>query len=134
MTDDRYDVVALRDFARDLFLAAGLSPNHAGPVAFYLVEADLMGHDTHGLALAPWYLQHIADGTVACEGEPETISDRGAAVAWRGRWLPGAFLTVRAIDLAVKRARSTAPARSLWAMRITSVHWPPICTAPPIRA
>ncbi|MGL4309836.1 MAG: Ldh family oxidoreductase [Paracoccaceae bacterium] len=105
MTSTRYDVTALRNFAQDLFIAAGLAPTHAEPVAQYLVEADLMGHDTHGLALAPWYLQHIADGIVAREGEPETLSDRGAAVAWRGRRLPGAFLTFRALDLAISRAR-----------------------------
>lgn len=104
MTLPRYDVPALVTFAETLFTAAGLAPGHAAPVARYLVEADLMGHDTHGLALAAWYLAHIEDGTVARDGEPETISDKGAAVAWGGRRLPGAFLATRALDLAVDRA------------------------------
>jgi len=59
-------------------------------VARYLVEADLMGHTTHGLALAPWYLQSIADGVMTKAGDPEVVSDRGAAICWRGRRLPGA--------------------------------------------
>lgn len=100
----RYDAAGLRAFALDLFSAAGLAPGPAADVAYYLVEADLMGHDTHGLALAAWYLQHIADGTVLRDGDPETLSDKGAAVAWAGRRLPGAHLTARALDLAVARA------------------------------
>jgi LDH2 family malate/lactate/ureidoglycolate dehydrogenase len=104
MTLPCYDVPTLLVFATDLFRRAGLAPSHAAPVARYLVEADLMGHDTHGLALAAWYLGHIEDGTVAREGEPEIVSDKGAAIAWAGRRLPGAYLVSRALDLALDRA------------------------------
>lgn len=100
----RYDATQMESFALALFTAAGLAPSHAAPVARYLVEADLMGHDTHGLALAAWYLGHIADGTVARDGAPEILSDKGAAVAWAGRRLPGAYLVSRALDLAIDRA------------------------------
>jgi L-lactate dehydrogenase len=63
-----------------------------------------MGHTTHGLALAPWYLQGIADGVMRREGEPEVLSDRGPAIAWNGRRLPGAWLTSEAVKLACDRA------------------------------
>jgi LDH2 family malate/lactate/ureidoglycolate dehydrogenase len=104
MTPARYDVAALRLFALILFTRAGLQPDMAAEVSHYLIEADLMGHDTHGLALAPWYLDHITQGILNCEGAPEVISDRGAAVCWRGGRLPGAWLTVQALDLAIERA------------------------------
>lgn len=100
----RHDATAVQDFARALFTAAGLPPDLAAPIAHYLVEADLMGHDTHGLALAPWYLQNIADGTMARDGLPSVLRDKGAAVAWRGNRLPGAWLVVQALDLAIARA------------------------------
>lgn len=102
----RYDAATLQSFAKDLFIAAGLDTTLAAPVACYLVEADLMGHDTHGLALAPGYLAQIADGTVRRTGAPQTISDKGAAVCWRGHRLPGAALVVQAIDLAIARAEA----------------------------
>lgn len=47
------DASALRDFAGAIFTTAGLAPELAQCVAHYLDEADLMGHATHGLALAP---------------------------------------------------------------------------------
>ena len=70
------------------------------------MEADLMGHTTHGLQLAGGYLQEIADGQMKAVGEPGIVADRGAAVTWDGGALPGVWLTVRAVDLAVERARS----------------------------
>lgn len=102
--DIRYTPEALRAFTRDVFLAAGLEDTKAAAVAHYLVEADLLGHTTHGLALAGWYLQSIADGVMTRAGEPEIVSDRGPAIAWRGRRLPGAWLTSEAVKLACKRA------------------------------
>ncbi len=102
--DIRYTPEALRAFTRDVFLAAGLEDAKAAAVAHYLVEADLLGHTTHGLALAGWYLQSIADGVMTRAGEPEIVSDRGPAIAWRGRRLPGAWLTSEAVKLACERA------------------------------
>ena len=37
-------------------------------------------------------------------GEPEVVADRGAAVTWDGRRLPGVWLAAKAADLAVERA------------------------------
>lgn len=102
----RFSVADLLDFAQTLFAAGGLEPDKARAVAKYLVEADLMGHSTHGLALAGWYLQSIADGVMARSGAPETLSDRGPVVAWRGRRLPGAWLASEAVKLGCARART----------------------------
>ncbi|MET0962910.1 MAG: Ldh family oxidoreductase [Noviherbaspirillum sp.] len=99
----RFDYPALRSFAAALFSAAGLDMDKAQTIAEILVEADLMGHSTHGLALAPWYVDAMESGAVTLEGEPEIVSDRGACVLWNGRRLPGAWLTARAVDLAVAR-------------------------------
>ena len=104
MPDARYDLAELRAFARAVFTAAGLAPDLAAPVATYLVAADAMGHTTHGLALATWYLDHIADGTVTRDGSPEVLRDKAAAVCWDGRRLPGAYLAERAVLRAIAGA------------------------------
>lgn len=103
MTEPLYDHAALVGFATALFEAAGLDAEKAGTTAHYLVEADLMGHDTHGLAQAPGYLGAIQDGSMTRTGEPETVRDHGAVMTWDGRRLPGLWLTVRAIDAALDR-------------------------------
>ena len=104
MAEPHYQPAALAGFAEALFSAAGLERDKAAAVGKYLVEADLMGHTTHGLALATWYLQSIADGVMLKGGDPEVISDRGAAICWDGRRLPGAWLTSQAVALASDRA------------------------------
>lgn len=95
----------LREFACELFTAAGLAQDKAGAVSHYLVEGDLLGHSTHGLALAPWYLQSIKDGVMKRDGAPSVISDRGAAICWRGERLPGAWLVSEGVRLCISRAR-----------------------------
>lgn len=95
----------LRTYAAALLRAAALAPDRAEVVADVLVEGDLLGHDTHGLAQLPGYLGALAAGTMAAAGEPSTASDRGAAILWDGQRLPGPWLVVQAIALATERAR-----------------------------
>src|SRR5437660_764228 len=54
---------ALLDIAGRIFTAAGSEPDEARTIADYLVEANLRGHDSHGVGLIPNYLQHLAGGT-----------------------------------------------------------------------
>lgn len=96
---------ALRAYATALLRGVGLAQDRAATVADVLVEGDLLGHDTHGLAQLPGYLGALAAGTMAASGDPAVVSDRGAAVLWDGRRLPGPWLVVEGITLALARAR-----------------------------
>ena len=104
MNPVRHGVADLIAYADALFAAAGCDGDKPAAIAAGLVEADLLGHTTHGLQLAPAYLAELQSGGMAAVGEPEGVSDRGAAVAWDGRRLPGVWLTTRAVDLACERA------------------------------
>lgn len=101
----RYKVDDLLSFANGLFRKAGCDDDKAATIAQGLVEADLLGHTTHGLQLAPAYLAELESGRMTAVGEPLTINDRGATVTWDGQKLPGIWLAARAVDLAVGRAR-----------------------------
>lgn len=104
MTEPRYRAEELIAFATALFAAAGCDGDKPRVIAEGLVEADLLGHTTHGLQLAPAYLADLESGAMAATGEPDVVADRGACVTWDGRRLPGVWLTARAIDLACDRA------------------------------
>lgn len=101
----RYDAEALRRFAAALLAQAGLDARISEVVADTLVEGDLLGHDTHGLALLAPYLKELESGDMAHAGEPETLSDRGASLLWNGRRLPGPWLVRRGIETLAPRAR-----------------------------
>jgi LDH2 family malate/lactate/ureidoglycolate dehydrogenase len=99
-----FRVQALLDFAQQLLTNAGLPEEKADAVAQILVEGDLMGHDTHGLALLAPYLGELERGTMTRDGDPEVVADAPAAVTWDGRRLPGPWLVLQAMDVATERA------------------------------
>ncbi len=105
MTSVTYRADALITFAAGLLAAAGLANDRADAVASILVEGDLMGHSTHGLALLPGYLAELESGGMARDGEPSVVADALAAVTWDGGRLPGPWLVLQAMALATERAR-----------------------------
>jgi L-lactate dehydrogenase len=99
----KFDAVALRQFGEALLVASGLAADRARDVAEVLLEGDLLGHTTHGLALLPAYLKALKDDTMEKRGEPMVVADHDAALTWDGRYLPGPWLVRRAIHVARKR-------------------------------
>ena len=104
MTTPRYRADALVGFAHALLARAGVRDDIARDVAAVLVDGDLLGHTTHGLALLAPYLAEIGKGTMAKDGAPTVVNSRPAVQAWDGHRLPGPWLTLRAFDAAMSMA------------------------------
>ena len=100
-----YAATSLVHWATSLFQARGMEKDKAATVAEILVEGDLLGHDTHGLALLGPYLRKIDEGILKPAGHIQVVSDRPAALLWDGAGLPGPWLTVQAITVAASRAK-----------------------------
>ena len=94
----------LLDYSRQLLGRAGLDSDKAAAVSDILVDGDLLGHDTHGLALLASYLAALEAGTMTRDGEPEVLADAPAALTWDGRRLPGPWLVLKAMAIAAGRA------------------------------
>jgi LDH2 family malate/lactate/ureidoglycolate dehydrogenase len=101
----RHAAADLVAWSQRLLQAAGLDAALAEDVAEVLVEGDLLGHDTHGLALLGGYLGEIEKGAMTGTGAPDVVAERTVAATWDGRRLPGPALVRRAIDWAAPRAR-----------------------------
>lgn len=107
MTDTpRYAAAALTRLAASLFEHGGLAPDRALDVAEVLVAGDLYGQTTHGLALAAPYLDSLASGDMARDGDAEIVSRTPVAETWDGRKLPGPWLVRRAAETASAAATS----------------------------
>jgi L-lactate dehydrogenase len=117
-TPARYDAEALRACATDLLRASGADASIARDVADVLLDGDLMGHTTHGLALLAGYLGQLADGGMRRSGEPAIVAQSDAAQTWDGRRLPGQWLTLRALDT----ARAMANAHGTGTVTIRRSH------------
>ncbi|MHA6691369.1 Ldh family oxidoreductase [Devosia sp. A449] len=96
---------ALIDFAARALTQAGMDGNEAGVVAELLVEADLLGHDTHGVNLLASYVAELESGGMLGVGEPIILRDHAAIAHWDGCWLSGVSLIASAIDVAAAKAR-----------------------------
>jgi L-lactate dehydrogenase len=102
---ESYDHKALVAWARDMFAAGGAEADKAQSVAEILVEGDLFGHDTHGLALLGGYLDSlVTKRDMTPSGMPDVLSERPAVALWDGKRLPGPWLVQRAIAEAATRA------------------------------
>ena len=100
-----YNAHDLETWAGLLLAAAGLDSSLARVVAKALVEGDLLGHDTHGLALLPGYLKEIEQGSMARAGSHRVLNQKPAAQLWDGMRLPGPWLIEQAMDDLIPRAR-----------------------------
>lgn len=104
MTAVRHAPQALVAFAHALLARIGVRDDIARDVAEILVDGDLLGHNTHGLAQLPGYLTEVDRGTMRKDGAPTVIASRAASQLWDGHRLPGPWLTLRALDAAIAMA------------------------------
>ena len=102
----RYHGTDLVAFCEALYLARGMRADIAETSARILVEADLLGHSTHGMALLPGYLNALGDKTMLATGEPVVENQRTVAQVWHGQRLSGLWLTQRAVATATAMAKA----------------------------
>ena len=106
MTGERIAPESLREFGTAVLAALGVPEGDAALVADSLVQADLWGHQSHGLLRLPWYAARLRSGAMRAVTDPAVLSDTGPLVVLDGRDGIGQVLTERARHLAVERART----------------------------
>jgi len=100
-----YHAQQLESLAVALLTKAGLPTSMAAVVAKTLIEGDLLGHDTHGLALLPGYLKELQSGSMQSQGSYTVLADKPAVAVWDGNRLPGPWLVEQGLDMLIPRAR-----------------------------
>ena len=102
----RIDAGRLIDFAAAVYSCAGMPAADARLVADTLVQADLWGHQSHGVLRLGWYLDRIRNKVMNAVTKPEFVVDAGAMALIDGHDGVGHVLTVLATKEAVKRAKT----------------------------
>jgi uncharacterized oxidoreductase len=96
----------LRRIAQDLLVAAGAPPEEAAIVARHSIDANLAGHDSHGIIQIPTYIERIKVGHIV-PGAPWTIvQESPTTTVVDGHWGFGYVVTERAMRLTIDKARS----------------------------
>lgn len=103
---DRMDAARLTDFATAVYASTGMPEADARLVADTLVQADLWGHQSHGVLRLGWYLDRIYHGVMHPVTTPEVVVDAGAIAVLDGHEGVGQVLAMRAVQEAITRARA----------------------------
>ena len=102
----RTDPDALRGFGARVLAALGVPRDDGALVVDSLVQADLWGHQSHGLLRLPWYAARLRSGSMRAVTDPAVLSDTGPVLLLDGRHGIGQVLADRARALAAERARA----------------------------
>ena len=98
---------SLTNFSIDLLAAGGLSRDEAGIVGRSLVDANLRGHDSHGVMRIPFYLDAAAKGEVVPGAEFSIIRQTDSLLSADAHWGFGQTQMQRLTKLLMKKvARS----------------------------
>src|ERR1700755_3698029 len=76
------DHAKLLSLANKTAPAGGSTPEEAAIVADHLVEANLRGHDSHGVGMLVAYVRDFEAGTLKPNQTPEIVSDTGTISVW----------------------------------------------------
>lgn len=95
----------LKTTASEILKAAGLDLADADLVADTLVQADLWGHQSHGLLRLPAYVARLRSGAVNAKGRPSIVREAGATLVMDGGNAMGQVVASSAMNAAIERAR-----------------------------
>jgi uncharacterized oxidoreductase len=96
----------LREFSVNVFLAAGVPEDETRIVSDCLVEANLTGHDSHGVLRIPSYVSGLRRGGLVPGARMEVYNETPTSVKLDGKRGFGQVAMVRGMDLAIAKSRS----------------------------
>jgi LDH2 family malate/lactate/ureidoglycolate dehydrogenase len=99
------DPAKLRRFAGAIYERAGMPREDAALVADSLVQADLWGHQSHGVLRLDWYRARIRSGVMKAATKAEVLMDSGAVALLDGHDGVGQVVAARAMREAISRAK-----------------------------
>lgn len=99
---------ALKKVAKTCFTSLGALEEEAEWVADCLVEANLVGADSHGTRLIPHYMDLLKKGAIKPGAKIEVVKDTPAATRLDGNYGWGYVIAKHAMELAVKKAKKTS--------------------------
>ncbi len=94
----------LTSLAKQVFAAVGCKRDEAHRVAVHLVEANLVGHDSHGVIRIPSYVEWLRDGKVLANQSLQIINDSGAMAVVDGQFGLGQTIGEEAMRLGIEKS------------------------------
>ena len=100
----------LQDLTERILIGLTAPPDEARMVAAVLVEANLAGHDSHGVIRIPQYAKYIKEGQIRPGAPFAVVKETAAMAVVSGHMNLGHATMLRALDVAFAKAEATAVA------------------------
>ncbi len=101
----KYDCALLEKYVIDIFKAAGSSKAEAHIVAEHLLDANLVGHDSHGVIRVTHYICWLKKDWITPNRVPKVIKDNGTTLVIDGGLGYGQVTAKDAMILGAERAK-----------------------------
>ncbi len=100
----------LRQTATTIFRAAGADPEPTAILVEHLVDANLAGHDSHGVLRIPAYVQAMKRGRIQPNARPEILRETAVSALVDGRWTFGQVSARYGAEVAIAKAKAAGVA------------------------
>jgi LDH2 family malate/lactate/ureidoglycolate dehydrogenase len=98
------DPVALQSFVAAAFEKHDVPAGDARVVADTLVQADLWGHQSHGVLRTNWYAERLRHGVMSPVPTIDILRDKGCLAVLDGKESIGQVVAKRAMEMAIGKA------------------------------
>ncbi|HVA48294.1 MAG TPA: malate/lactate/ureidoglycolate dehydrogenase [Pirellulales bacterium] len=96
----------LKQTVREVFAAAGCRPPEEERIAHYLVESNLVGHDSHGVIRVASYVAWLRDGKVLANQKPTVVMETDTLAVLDGNFGFGQTIGEAAVKRGIDKART----------------------------
>ena len=100
-----FDVDQLKSIGKCIFQTVGSAQTEAEIVAGLLANANLIGHDSHGVIRIPQYLNLIETGQIILNNKIEILRQTKSSAVINGNWGFGQVIASQAMNLAIEKAQ-----------------------------
>ena len=101
----RFQHEALGNLVTAIFAAAGCGPDEAACISDHLIEANLAGHDSHGVIRTSHYIEWLADEKVFPNKTIELLFENDVAALIDGQMGFGQSIGRQAMDLGLEKVQ-----------------------------
>lgn len=110
MAAKRYQPDSLQKLVTAIFAAAGCEKSEAECIADHLVQANLTGHDSHGVIRTPIYIRWLREGKVLANQKLKVIFENDALAVVDGCLGFGQPIAREAMQMGIAKARKSGVA------------------------
>lgn len=97
----------LTSLCLNVFQKYNVPPDEAEVVTRSMIDANLVGHDSHGVIHLPKYVHELEAGLIQPNATTETVHESASIAILDGNWGFGPVIATRAVEMAIQKAKQT---------------------------